>query len=75
MSNPTTACDCIEQLDDALKNKGVQVNATIPLDGTQPKAVVNTVKVSGRGKSPVVIPAAFCPFCGQKYAGGGDARG
>lgn len=64
-------CECVERIDNLLKERNDNTMLNIPLfvgDGPV-RVFVETIKRSEkkRGK-PVKLFANFCPFCGEKYA-------
>jgi hypothetical protein len=64
-------CDCIKQMDEALKDRNLEVNSTLPLFGKPSKVVSHLVFVDEskkkRGEKAPLIDFHFCPFCGEKY--------
>jgi hypothetical protein len=69
-SSATKPCECIHEMDQALKKEGYNAAIVCTLMSAPPRAVIETYKPkSGRnaGKKPPVVIASYCPFCGLKY--------
>lgn len=61
-------CNCIERVDEMLKEKNACLVATISL-GNYPSRVglmIEKYDPKKRGRLPSMV-ATFCPFCGAKY--------
>lgn len=78
MSDAPTACDCIEQMNNALSAKGRHCEVSVPhlliIKGGEsffatgrPEIAMCFTEGKKRGEKLPVICAAFCPFCGRKY--------
>lgn len=75
-------CDCINQMDEALKEKNLEVDSTYPMryvtlpDGNRtvdilparPRVTTAYIEKPKRGSGPApAIEIKFCPFCGAEY--------
>jgi hypothetical protein len=65
------ACDCIDRVDAALKERNRRIDIALYLDARPPRAIVPMLVIEKkRGERPGHIVADFCPFCGVKYQEG-----
>lgn len=67
-------CNCIEEVSEKLKPHGcgLDVPLIIPRDAKAPmppaKVAVRTYRLDfNKRKTPALVVASFCPFCGEKY--------
>lgn len=63
-------CNCLSEMDGALKAGGYNAAIVCTLMSAPSRAVIETYKPKtgrGAGKKPPVVIATFCPFCGVKY--------
>jgi len=61
-------CDCIEKVNEKLKEHNKQLELVIFFDGTPSRVMIHTVKVERRGKGrDGFLAANYCPICGEKY--------
>ena len=61
-------CNCIEELNEKLKEHGLRVDTVLYFSrdsGNKPAVSprIALIPLSGKGKSKTIIPS-FCPFCG-----------
>lgn len=59
---------CIAKINGLLKEQGSRLTGSIMLVGMPARAtpiVVATESTEGKKRSPVVLTANFCPFCGE----------
>lgn len=62
------ACDCLRHVNDGLAQFNAHV--AIALIGTDPQALVKThYHGPEEAEIPYFLVAAYCPFCGECYAG------
>lgn len=64
-------CDCIKTTDSLLTAHNARI--TLSMIGEQrPFILTQKVNEKLRGKAPL-LQASYCPFCGEKYPGKGEA--
>ena len=63
-------CDCIQKLDDLLKEHNTQIDVDLMFfcqsGAVRPHISVSKIDKKKRG-SPKFVLVKFCPFCGEKY--------
>lgn len=65
-------CDCIENIDAGLKDRGVCLSVLHQLDGKPSIAAVALIRldkyvIENRRGKPKDMAATFCPWCGVRY--------
>lgn len=65
------SCECYEQMNQALKEKGLRMPATVVLNKGRveryKRAALLIERAKPRAKMPTVF-ATFCPMCGKAYS-------
>lgn len=71
---PAKACECVEQVNEQLKERGAAITRLMQFDFTKGVAGMSPPVIAmhkiGSHKSRKPLPtlcAAYCPFCGKKY--------
>lgn len=70
-------CNCISKVDALLAERNTRITLPIMLgaDQTERAMIVTEQIESGRGKAKAAAMfATFCPFCGENYKLGADAK-
>lgn len=60
-------CDCILQMNEALKPREVVLETGVVLSSGQQLVKVGIRRLSPKRTSNVQLYATYCPFCGEKY--------
>lgn len=67
------ACDCVANINRLIADRGIEVDAALNFRTGATIALVVTKRLAGkRVKSPPVVYATYCPFCGKAYETKGD---
>lgn len=65
-------CNCITQVNEQLKPHDTEIGVMIMLNPPDVRVELSTYIPYGtkvkRGQKPMRLSAAYCPFCGEKYA-------
>jgi len=59
-------CNCIEKLNNILKDKQLEVSTVISLSGGETRIAIPLEKV-GKIKRISILTATYCPICGKEY--------
>lgn len=63
-------CECRNRINEALAPKNARLAYGFTLgEGSMNLSppLIETEKISSRGKRPPVVMATFCPFCGERF--------
>ena len=68
-------CDCIEQINRQLAERKAEITQRLMLSNdlhdlsiSPPVIATRWTGKKPRGKNLPILPASYCPFCGEKYS-------
>lgn len=71
---PESGCNCIEQINEHLKERKAEIAQRLMLSNqmsdisvSPPIIATQWIGKKPRGEKLPVIMASYCPFCGEKY--------
>ena len=68
-------CNCIEEVNKALVDKGMNTELEIPISFSPKGLYANRVLIAtkkadkNKREKPIHVTPSFCPFCGEEYEG------
>lgn len=60
-------CDCINLVNEKLKDRNLKLSSTFSFSGLERVALVTTTLDPQRKKGPALMLPTYCPFCGERY--------